>query len=130
MSSPPELEAQINKAVLAKASEVLEKELLPAVDAYHYPDRTFTRSHARQQISRIRRALAQYENAKYRYEKSEAMLEIMRATGTRSQPQSLYGAGGGTKEKTNPGNPKGQELSRTADKLRRLAVNERNRLGK
>lgn len=130
MSSSPELEPQIVQAVLIKARQILDTEIEPAVKAYHYPDKSFSPSQARQQIANIRRALDQYERAKYRYEKSEAMLEIMRATGTRSQPRSLYGAGGGTKEKTNPGNPKGQELSRTADKLRRLVVNERNRLGK
>jgi hypothetical protein len=129
MSSPSELEPEIMKAVLLKARSILEEEILPAIDAYHFPDRSFTPGDARQQVSRIRRALDQYESATYRYQKSEAMLEIVSATGSRSQEKSLYGGGGGIKEKTNPNNPKGQELSRAANKLRMLVVNERKRLG-
>jgi hypothetical protein len=79
-------------------------------------------------MSRIKKALEDYERASSVPEKEAALNTIINAVGTQSARHSLYGGAGGSTDETNPGNPQGQRLSSAADSLRYQARKELKRL--
>ena len=112
------------------ARQVLSEDLLPNLERYHFPSSKpkFTLENAQRQVERIRKALQDYETAADVGVADEAMLEVMRAAGTRSSSGSLYGGPGGVEDSTNPHNPVGQRISKAANRIWMMARREHDRL--
>jgi hypothetical protein len=111
-----------------KARSLISTRLRPALDGYNYPPEGLDRGTAQTLLETIERAIDEYESATLISDRIAALNTIINAVGTQSAEHSLYGGAGGSTDKTNPNNPKGQKVSSAADAIRYQARKELERL--
>lgn len=99
-----------------------------ALNEYHHPLGGLGRGQAQTLMTRVEKALASYSAAHSDVQRIVALNAIINCVGTQSSQLSLYGGAGGSTDRTNPGNPRGQAVSKAADALRTRARKELKRI--